>query len=110
MPSALTTPSAVRSSGRIQRGSRAAVARRSRLSCRARRKFGSRALWTAPASLMHACKPAVNKRYGGAASDERDDLCVPRQLPERVAEDARDLRLRQPEPGGDLALRETLLE
>jgi hypothetical protein len=42
MPSALATPSAVRSSGSTQRGRRAAIAWSARFSTFASRKFGSR--------------------------------------------------------------------
>src|SRR2546423_1652966 len=63
MASADTTPSAVRSSGRTRRGSRAASARRMRFSCFASRKFGSRVALTAEEELMAPYKPSVNKGY-----------------------------------------------
>src|SRR5947207_8724406 len=62
MPIAAATPSAVRSSGRIQRGRRAAIARSRRFSGRARRKLGSRVALTAD---MTPYKPSVNKGYRG---------------------------------------------
>src|SRR4051812_6638527 len=63
MAMADTTPSAVRSSGRIQRGRRAAMARSARFSSLASTKFGSRVELTASVGGMEAYKPSVNKRY-----------------------------------------------
>jgi len=48
---AASTPSAVRSSGRTQRGSRAAIQRSARFSTLASRKFGSRSARTASVSV-----------------------------------------------------------
>src|SRR3954453_2373604 len=67
MPIAAATPSAVRSSGRIQRGRRAAIQRRTRFSALASRKFGSRVALTAGlGAFIPPFKPTVNKGYARA--------------------------------------------
>src|SRR4051794_40231838 len=91
IPTAAATPSAVRSSGRIQRGRRRAIAVSTRFSWRARRKLGSRVALTADIDTRI---PLVGLLTNGQQPYSQREL----QLQRRIAATAG--RARHATPGG----------